>query len=157
LELDVPKAAAVSDLESHLGYWLRLVSNHVSYAFKAKVEAQGVTVAEWVIIRALFDGDGMRPSVLADRVGLTRGAVSKLIDRLTSKQLVACHPEKDDGRAQSIRLTAAGRRLVPTLASLADQNDAEEFGHLSKSERSALLAILAGFVEHHGLKGSPID
>ena len=40
------KSARVSPLESHLGYWLRVVSNHVSHGFKSKVEAHGVTVAE---------------------------------------------------------------------------------------------------------------
>jgi hypothetical protein len=42
----------VSQLEAHLGYWLRAVSNHVSHAFKMKVETHGVTVAEWVVLRA---------------------------------------------------------------------------------------------------------
>ena len=153
----MPKATTVSELEEHLGYWLRLVSNHVSHAFKAKVEAQGVTVAEWVILRALFNADGARPSALADQLGLTRGAVSKLVDRLMNKQLVACAADEADGRAQSLRLTLAGRRLVPSLARLADQNDSEAFGHLSKSERSTLLGILERFVEHHELKGSPVD
>ena len=33
-------ARAVSPLTQHLGFWLRTVSNHVSYAFAAKVAAQ---------------------------------------------------------------------------------------------------------------------
>ena len=43
-----PAQAGVSALDAHLGYWLRAVSNHVSHAFKTKVERHGVTVAEWV-------------------------------------------------------------------------------------------------------------
>ena len=56
-----------SDLETHLGYWLRFVSNHVSHAFSLKLQARDVTVAEWVVLRDLFDGDGVPPSLLADR------------------------------------------------------------------------------------------
>ena len=44
----------ISDLTTHLGYWLRLVSNPVSQAFARKVELAGVTVAEWVFLRALL-------------------------------------------------------------------------------------------------------
>ena len=44
-----------SDLETHLGYWLRFVSNHVSHAFSLKLQARDVTVAEWVVLRELFD------------------------------------------------------------------------------------------------------
>src|SRR5436190_2783767 len=41
-------------------------------------------------------------------------------------------------RFQSVALTLARRKLVPVLAALADQNDAEIFGHLSTREQEAL-------------------
>ena len=53
----------VSDLTAHLGYWLRLVSNHVSHAFAQKLEAENVTVAEWVMMRSLYDHKAIAPSV----------------------------------------------------------------------------------------------
>lgn len=144
--------ADVSGLEAHLGYWLRAVSNHVSHAFQAKVEAHGVTVAEWVLLRALFDSPGARPSEIATRLGLTRGAVSKLVDRLVAKALVAVQGDVQDRRAQILTLTEAGRALVPTLAALADQNDAEAFGHLGPDEHATLLATLQGLVARHGIR-----
>jgi DNA-binding MarR family transcriptional regulator len=78
-------AKKVSDLKSHTGFWLRFVSNHVSYRFAQRLETSGVTVAEWVILREMFDSDVTSPSVLAKVTGLTRGAVSKLVDRLLRK------------------------------------------------------------------------
>ena len=77
----------MSSLESHLGYWLRYVSNHVSHAFALKLAAGGVTVAEWVVLRELYDGESA-PSALADRLGMTRGAISKLADRLIAKDMI---------------------------------------------------------------------
>src|SRR6185312_3493829 len=151
------KREDVSGLEAHLGYWLRFVSNHVSHAFKVKVERHGVTVAEWVVMRALFDDDGIKPSELSDRISLTRGAVSKLLDRLESKGLVEIGNDPVDGRAQVVVLSAAGRKLVPKLAALADANDAETFGQLSKEQREKLLSILKSIVDRLGLKGSPVD
>ena len=44
-----------SSLDRHLGYWLRAVSNAVSRGFAARVEAEGVSVAEWVFLRLLHD------------------------------------------------------------------------------------------------------
>lgn len=146
-----------SALEAHLGYWLRSVSNHVSHAFKVKVERHGVTVAEWVILRALYDGDGIKPSELSAKIGLTRGAVSKLLVRLAGKDLVSIRGDERDGRAQVATLSAAGRRLVPKLAAAADENDAAAFGHLSAEERAMLLATLKGIVERLGLSGAPVD
>lgn len=153
----VPAHDDVSELEAHLGYWLRAVSNHVSHAFKLRVETQGVTVAEWVVLRALFAEDGIKPSALAAKIGLTRGAISKLVDRLVAKDLVVVRSDARDGRAQIITLRASGRRLVPKLAALADENDAEAFGHLDQEQRAFLFATLKGMVEHLGLRGAPVD
>ena len=147
----------VSELEAHLGYWLRAVSNHVSHAFKMKVERHGVTVAEWVVLRALFVRDGVKPSELATTLGLTRGAISKLVDRLAAKELVSVRDDVRDRRAQLVSLKASGRRLVPKLAALADENDEKAFGHLEPTQRASLLATLKSVVEHLGLRGAPVD
>jgi len=149
--------SSASSFETHLGYWLRYVSNHVSHAFKLKVESLGVTVAEWVVLRALFEADDVNPSQIAETLGMTRGAISKLVDRLLAKRLISCRHDKNDRRFQSLLLTAAGRKLVPKLAALADQNDAEFFAPLCPEQRSALLDVLKEIVRHHNLKNVPVE
>jgi DNA-binding MarR family transcriptional regulator len=146
-----------SELTAHLGYWLRYVSNHVSQAFARKVEAHGVTVAEWVLMRQLLDEESLAPSRLAERMGMTRGAISKLAERLIAKSLVARTADPQDGRAQTLSLTRAGRSMVPKLAALADANDSEFFDHLTPKDRAALLNLLRRIVEKRGLKSLPVD
>jgi DNA-binding MarR family transcriptional regulator len=141
-ELIMPVAKPPSALSDHLGYWLRMVSNAVSQSFARKVEAQGVTVAEWVVLRVLFDHDGIAPSLLAEHMGMTKGAISKLADRLGDKGLISREVSDKGGRGHSLVLTTAGRRLVPRLARLADDNDAAFFQTLSDRERLQLEAIL---------------
>jgi len=152
-----PSSLPASELTSHLGYWLRYVSNHVSQAFARKVESHGVTVAEWVLMRQLLEVKALAPSRLADCMGMTRGAVSKLADRLIAKSLLARTADPQDGRAQTLCLTRAGRSMVPKLAALADANDAEFFDHLAPNDRAALLRILREIVEKRGLKSLPVD
>lgn len=144
-------------LDSHTGYWLRAVSNHVSAAFARKVEAKGVTVAEWVVLRALADDPTTRPARLAERLALTPGAVSKLADRLEAKKLIARTPLPDDRRAHTLALTDTGAALVPELASLADANEAEWFGALSSDDRAALDRILRQLANQHRLRTAPLD
>jgi DNA-binding MarR family transcriptional regulator len=148
--------AKPSELTDHVGYWLRLVSNHVSQAFARKVEAHGVTVAEWVLMRQLLGVDRLPPSQAAQRMGMTRGAVTKLADRLIAKFLLVREADPSDGRAQTLALTAKGRRLVPKLAALADANDAEFFD-LTRTDRASLLRILQRIVETRALTSPPID
>ncbi len=151
------KTPSPSSLYSHVGFWLRFVSNHVSHAFKLKVEAHGVTVAEWVVLRALFEADGVNPSEIAEKLGMTRGAISKLVDRVVAKRLVKCTVETGDRRFQSLALTPAGRKVIPVLAALADRNDEEFFGHLTQPQRSELVELLKEIVRRRDLKYVPIN
>ena len=149
---------AASRLTSHIGFWMRRVSNHVSHAFARKLDAAGVTVAEWVVLREMYSGDDTTsPSRVATLTGLSRGAVSKLISRLLAKGLVTRAESADDRRYQDIRLTAAALRLVPALAKLADENDDERFRVLSASERKTLHALLKKTAERHHLRQMPVE
>lgn len=151
------KTESAAALADHLGYWLRYVSNHVSHGFARRLDGRGVTVAEWVILRELFDVEAMVPSLLAEQLGLTRGAISKLADRLVAKALIVRTASPEDRRSQTLALTPAGRNLVPALAGLADENDADFFGHLTAEERAGIAAVLQDIVQRRGLKSAPLD
>jgi DNA-binding MarR family transcriptional regulator len=147
----------VSELKGHVGFWLRFVSNHVSHASARKLLASGVTVAEWVVLREMFDAATMASSEIAEATGLSRGAVSKLVDRLFRKKLLTRVGRDDDRRFQSIALTEAGNELVPKLAALADQNDAEFFSAISNGEREALMTTLKKLVQANRLTKIPTE
>ena len=153
----MPSARPVSRLHHHLGYWLRAVSNAVSHSFARKVEREGVTVAEWVFLRVLYDFDWVAPSRLAAEIGMTKGAISKLADRLLEKELVQREANEDDRRAHRLALTPAGRALVPRLARIADANDASLFGVLTRDERRRLETLLRKIAARHEPKNVPID
>lgn len=134
-----------------------MVSNAVSQSFARKVESEGVTVAEWVFLRALYDAGHVAPSQLAERMAMTKGAISKLADRLIEKSLVERHANPDDKRAHTLTLNRAGRRLVPRLAALADENDAEFFGGLTSDDRRRLMQLLRKIVRDSELTVVPVD
>ena len=149
--------SSISDLTTHTGYWMRMVSNAVSQDFARKVAAEDVTVAEWAFMRALYDEKAMAPSALAEKMGMTKGAISKLAERLLAKGLIGRADSDRDKRAHSLFLTPEGRAKVPRLASLADLNDADYFGVLTSEEHAALDRILRALVERRGLNGVPVD
>lgn len=154
---EIPRLRPVSPLDAHLGYWLRSVSNHVSHAFSQKVAARDVTVAEWVLLRQLYEHERLAPSRLADDMHMTRGAISKLVDRLSAKALVKRSQVEGAQRCQDVALTAAGRALVPRLAALADENDDEFFGHLKSAERATIEKFLKDIVRRAGITDVPVD
>jgi DNA-binding MarR family transcriptional regulator len=152
------KLAGPAALHDHHGYWLRLVSNHVSHRFARALEAEGVTVAEWVLLRELFGAGAVPPSELAGRMGMTRGAITKLVDRLAAKGLlVRARGGRGDRRYQTLALTGQGAALVPVLAGIADANEAALFGVLDADERQALHSLLQALAERWGVTGHPVE
>jgi DNA-binding MarR family transcriptional regulator len=149
--------SVVSDLTAHTGYLLRMVSNAVSQEFARKVAGEGVTVAEWVMLRSLYDSDAISPSALARKMGMTRGAISKLAERLWEKGLIERAGNPEDKRGHSLSLSAAGLRKVPLLAGLADENDVAFFAVLSAEEQDGLRGLLRALIDKHGLSAMPVD
>ncbi|MBL0956189.1 MarR family winged helix-turn-helix transcriptional regulator [Leptospira levettii] len=147
-----------SHLKSHLGYHLRVVSNAVSHSFAKRLNNLDVTVAEWVILREMYSHEKYTsPSVVAEITGLSRGAVSKLIDRLLHKGLVSRTEDTSDRRYQEIKLTKQGKTLVPKLAKIADENDEAFFSHLTPFEEKELRKILMKLTNLLNLNTNPIE
>lgn len=149
--------ATISELHTHLGYQLRAVSNAVSHSFARKLDNERVTVAEWVFLRVLYDFEALPPSELAARMGMTKGAISKLADRLVEKNLLDRQFVQDGAWRQTLSLKPSGRALVPRLAQLADQNDAEFFGVLTPDERRQLEQLLSKVAHSQNLTNVPTD
>ncbi len=148
---------SVSDLAAHTGYWMRMVSNSVSHEFARKIATKDVTVAEWAFMRTLYDVNAMAPSDLAAKMGMTRGAISKLSERLLAKKLIGRTESTEDKRAHTLSLTGQGRGMVPMLAALADQNDVEFFGVLTEEDQQTLDRILKVLADRRKLNSPPID
>ncbi|WP_058189236.1 MarR family winged helix-turn-helix transcriptional regulator [Terracidiphilus gabretensis] len=149
------RSSEPSALDSHLGYWLRRVSNHVSLQFSRTLAAQNVSVAEWVAVRHLYDQPGLSPSDLALALGMTQGAISKILDKLFAKRWIAAKDNQADRRQQFLTLTAAGRKAVPQLARIADENDAHFFGELSGKEQARLRRLMERLTKIHHWDDTP--
>ena len=127
--------APVSALEDHLGFWLRALSNAVHRRFEESLREHGVSVAQWVALRRLYDVPFLSLNELAALMSADQSSVSRLLDRLVTKGLVLRVSDTADRRAVKLRLTDEATRLVPRLARAADANDNIFFGAISKAER----------------------
>ena len=113
-------------------------------------------MAEWVALRVLFEQVETSHADLIQRLGTTKGAASKIVSRLEEGGLAKRRTVGNAQRGQVLSLTRKGKALVPRLATLADQNDAHFFGHLSVTQRKALRDILKTLVALHQLREVPV-
>ncbi len=157
METNIMKTRQLPQLESHLGYWLRRVSNAVSGAFARTLQEKQTSVAEWVLLREIHERGQTAPGELADSLGLTRGAVSKIVDKLDAKGWIHTEVKEGDSRFRLLSLTRAGRRNLPVLAEIADQNDARYFDCLSAGEKSILRNLLVKLTDHNRIQDTPTE
>ncbi len=157
MEICLINKEPASKLEIHLGYWLRRVSNAVSGSFARALNEKQTSVAEWVLLRELHERGQTAPGELADSLGLTRGAVSKIVDKLDAKGWIQTEAKEGDSRFRLLSLTRAGRRSLPVLAEIADQNDARYFDCLSAREKSTLRELLIKLADHNRINNVPTE
>jgi DNA-binding MarR family transcriptional regulator len=142
-----------SQLEDHLGYWLRCLSNYVHHGFAKRLEAHGVSVPQWVVLRCLIDMENTPLNELAAVVGVDTGALSRMVERLSQKGLVVRETDPANRRAVRLRLTDGGRALVPVLAEEADRNDEAFFGVVGDAERRQFLETVKTLLTKNGWQG----
>jgi DNA-binding MarR family transcriptional regulator len=97
--------------------------------------------------------EGLRPSQLADRVGITKQSVNDLLGHLEGHGYLVRVPDSADGRARVIQLTAKGRRLEATIyasAGAAQLRIAEILGPRRFAQLHSSLELLT-----EELEGSP--
>ena len=83
------RSRSVNRPEDHLGYWLTFVSSKVVTSLARRLEAQEVSVSEWVALRKLYDQPAaISISALAEQMGMTKAPVSRLVERLVQKELL---------------------------------------------------------------------
>lgn len=150
-------AQSSPSLDVHLGYWLRLVSNHVSGSFARALQTQSLSVAEWVALNQIQQWADLTPAKLADVMGVTRGAVSKILDKLQAKNWISRVTSAGDSRVRCLSLTPQGQQVLPGLAVIADKNDEYFFGVLGLEEQIILRSLLSRLAAAHQINNIPVD
>ncbi|MGH9298375.1 MAG: MarR family winged helix-turn-helix transcriptional regulator [Acidimicrobiales bacterium] len=105
------------ELPRYVGAMLRVVWQWVRNEIYAGVVAAGyddLNAAHVALWR--YPGlDGLRPSQLADHVGITKQSVNDLLGHMERQGYLRRVPDPADGRARVIRLTSKGWRLAETI------------------------------------------
>lgn len=148
--------AYMKDLEKHIGYWLRMVSNQVSGSFVKALSFYNISVAEWVVLNLLKE-QTRTPATLAAGMGMTRGATSKILDKLVKKTLIYRTGSVVDKRSQDVCLSEDGLKIFPELLRIADENDFRFFGHLSEDEKLKIISLLHHVMSRNEWNKIPIN
>ncbi len=140
----VPELADDLDLDTFAAaFELFRLSTRVINDFETTVHRPlGLSVAGFRVLFTVWVFDALEPRDVARLSGVTRAAVSGVVNTLERDGLAERTREQDDKRLVTIRLTDGGERLL--REAYAAQNDRERqlFGALSPDELQTLTTLM---------------
>ena len=119
-----------------------------------EVCCDGLSQRQCAILRTLVAQEGARLSDLATQSGITPSAMTRVLEKLEARGLVErVRGAHADGRAASVRITAAGRRTRKELDQLARERTKQIINSIPTEQRKQVLEaleILNGAIESAG-------
>jgi DNA-binding MarR family transcriptional regulator len=107
-----PSRGAVTDPASRLAALVRGLVRRFSISERADVACCGMTVAQAATLDTLRAEGPLRLGDLGRRLGVSPSTLTRNLERLEGRGLVARTPDPRDSRASAAALTAAGRRAA---------------------------------------------
>ena len=147
LDAETKVAERPHDHKDELRLWLRL------FACKEVIESEvrrrlrdsfDVTLPRFDLMAQLYRAPkAMTLGELSQRMMVSNGNVTGLVDRLLEQGLVSRRPSPKDRRAQLVSLTVEGRRFFRTMARANGDWIAEMLADLSADDIETLMRLLA--------------
>lgn len=119
----------------------------------ASIEEAGhddIRAADTRVFRSL-DPEGTGITDLAERAGVTKQAMSQLVQNLEERGYVARRPDPEDGRCKRVLLTDAGRDVIRAARDGRRRLEETWSRHLGGEGLSSLQALLTRLLEAEGV------
>jgi MarR family 2-MHQ and catechol resistance regulon transcriptional repressor len=136
--------AAVTDREISLKLWVVLARAFRAMAERARrdVERHGLTGSEFAVLEALYHKGDLPIGELGDRVLLTSGSMTYVIDKLARRGLLTRRRCAQDLRVRYAAISASGRRLLASIFPDHAEEIRRATAGLSAEEKRTATALL---------------
>lgn len=126
----------------HLWITLSRAFGAVAAHAEADVARHGITLAEFGVLEALFHKGPMLQGQLQEKILITSGGITWVVNRLVDRGLVRRRPCPDDRRARWAELTPSGTAFVREHFPAHARAIAHATGGLSPAERAHAVTLL---------------
>jgi DNA-binding MarR family transcriptional regulator len=146
----------LADDDDAIGRLAREFIRAVDHFRQMHAEKHGTGVTELLAMGHLYHDGELSPTQLADRLDLTTGSVTALVNRLVEAGYAERYPHPDDRRRLVISLTRPGTRTIAALfVGLRDATAAALAG-ASPAQRRTVAAFLRTTADNiRALDGAP--
>ncbi len=100
------------DLATSPSHLLRRAQQFVTDLYDDEDAADTLTARQLAVLYAIDQNDGVTQTELVKQTGIDRSTLADMIDRLAKRELLVRKRTEEDQRANSVKITATGRRAL---------------------------------------------
>ena len=134
-------------LQQSPGHLLRRAQQYADDLYKNHVGKDGPTARQFTVLHTVSQEEGLSQTDLVRRTGIDRSTLADMIARLTKKGYLARQRTKDDARANSVKLTAAGRKVLTGASNKVMKAEEEALSMLPKTQQASFMKNLRSYAE----------
>ncbi|MEM7099085.1 MAG: MarR family transcriptional regulator [Pseudomonadota bacterium] len=107
-------------LHDQLCFALYSASSHLTAIYRTILEPMGLTYPQFVVMMALWNGDGVSITEVANQTGLSKATLTPLLKKLEEKGLVSLERVPTNERQKKVSITKEGWTLASQSITAAD-------------------------------------
>lgn len=129
-------------LDSYLPYLLNRAGARIATAFGEEVRPLGATLQVWRVLAALREKDGRRMGDLSTTTSIEVSTLTRLVDNMEKKGLVARRRDENDSRAVLLYVAPAGKQLTRRILPIAERYEKVALKGFGAAEADSLKVAL---------------
>lgn len=133
--------------EESVGYLMKRIMMSIVYQADKRLDAHGLTSAQWGPLMHLKTAGGATVAELARWLNVDAGAMTRLLDRLEKKGLCKRVRSTEDRRVVQVELTPDGERAIAEVPAVLSEVLNAHLAGFSKTEWHALRNYLQRMLE----------
>ncbi len=132
-------------LDGHLGYYLRRAQIWIFQDFIRTLDGLDLRPAEFSVLAVIGGNKGLSQADVAQRLGIERARLVRLLDRLEKRELTQRLPSTTDRRSHVLKLTPAGHQLLKRAKALVMVHEERLIERLGPAPHKMMIEALRGF------------
>ncbi len=134
----------------YIGFLVYDLARTFTNAYAKLMAPLGLTRPQARVIACVMRYPGITQADLCEYIGVGRMAMSGLIDRMESKDLVSRSEDPSDRRVKRVFLTRNARKLLPDLKEIADVLYEKSMSTIKTKDLKTTKAVLSTIKENLG-------
>ncbi len=139
------KAKDTFKLQDSISFWVSRLHSYLHAEFSKRLAPHDISRPEWAVLITCYQG-ASTPAEISRYLDMDGSLLTRMLDRLEEKGQLVRKPHPSDRRSTLIRLTPAGRKLIPRLTDQARQINMKFLAPLNSREVSQFRNLLEKMV-----------